>query len=283
MQAALRLAAAGDTSTNPPAAVLSYGRALIAYGRVEAGLEVLQQVSSMRQQREPLPDLQASWCTQRAAGLIELGRYAEAQALLAEAATTLRALGRDQTPLANAQVALQTTLLLVTGHPDEASHAFAAFHVPNAPLGTLSRPQLEQQITQAEIRLAQGDSAAGLALASEAHAQITASPLRPSLALLERRAVLIGGQAALRLGRPVEAVSLLSQAVTLSAAVFDPTSLALADTYRVLAEAELTLGDYQHAAALLAQAQAIHAAHPEIGAHYTSPLRTLAVRLAAYP
>ena len=49
-------------------------------------------------------------------------------------------------------------------------------------------------------------------------------------------------------------------------ALFDPTSLALADAYRVLAEGVLALGDREHATALLAQAQAIHAAHPEIGA-----------------
>ena len=282
-QVALQLAAAGDTSNNPPMAVLNYGRALIAYGRVEAGLEVLQQVPAMRQQREPLPDLQASWCTQRAAGLIELGQYAEAQALLAEAATRLRDLGRDQTPLANAQVALQTKLLLVTGRHDEASHAFAAFHVTDAPPGTISRAQLEQQLTQAKLRLAQGDIAASLALAAEAHAQITASPLRPSLTLLERWATLVMGQASLRLGRPAEAVPLLTQAVAVSAAVFDPTSLALADAYRVLAEGVLALGDRPHATALLAQAQAIHAAHPAIGSHYTAPLHALAARLTALP
>jgi serine/threonine-protein kinase len=282
-QIALQLVAAGDTSNNPPAAVLSYGRALIAYGRVEAGLEMLQQVPAMRRQRELLPDTQASWCTQRAAGLIELGQYAEAHVLLAEAATSLRDLGRDQTPLANAQVALQTQLLLVTGHYDEASHAFEAFHVADAAPGTVSRPHLEQQITRAEIRLAQGDSAAGLVLASEAHAQITASALRPSLTLLERRAALVVGQAYLRVGRPVEAVSLLTQAVALSAAAFDPTSLALADAYRVLAEGALALGDHQHATALLVQAQAIHAAHPTIGAHYTAPLRALTARLNTHP
>jgi tetratricopeptide (TPR) repeat protein len=256
---------------------------LIAYGRVEAGLDVLQQVPPMQRPGEPWRDIHALWCTQRAAGLIELGQYAEAQALLAEAAIRLRELGRDQTPLANAQVALQTTLLLVTGHPDAASHAFTAFHVADATPGTVSRPQLEQQITRAEIRLAQGDSARALALASEAHAQITANALRPALALLERRAALAAGQASLRLGRPAEAVPLLTQAVAVSAAVFDPASLALADAYRVLAEGTLALGDRPHATALLAQAQAIHAAHPTIGTHYTAPLRALAARLATPP
>lgn len=206
----------------------------------------------MQRPGEPWLDIQASWGTQRAAGLIELGQYAEAQALLADAAIRLRELGRDQTPLANAQVALQTTLLLVTGHPDAASHAFTAFHVADATPGTVSRPQLEQQITRAEIRLAQGASARALA------------------------------QASLRLGRPAEAVPLLTQAVAVSAAVFDPASLALADAYRVLAEGILALGDRPHATALLAQAQAIHAAHPTIGTHYTAPLRALAVRLTTH-
>jgi serine/threonine-protein kinase len=282
-QVALQLAAAGDTSSNPPAAVLSYGRTLMAYGRVEAGLEVLQQVPAMRRQRELLPDIQASWCIQRAAGLIELGQYAEAQALLTEAATRLRELGRDQTPLAHAQVALQTALLLVTGRHDEASHTFEAFHVAGAPPDTVFRPQVGQQTTRAEIRLVQGDSAAALALASEAHEQITTSALRPSLTLLERRAALVMGQAYLRLGRPAEAVPLLTQAVAVSAAVFDPTSLVLADAYRVLAEGVLALGDHQQATTLLAQAQTVHAAHPEIGVHYTAPLRALAARLTTYP
>jgi tetratricopeptide (TPR) repeat protein len=266
-----------------PTAVLSYGSALIAYGRVEAGIEVLQQVPAMRRQREPLPDIQASWCTQRAAGLIELGQYIEAQALLEEAATRLRDLGREQTPLANAQVALQTSLLLATGRHDEARQAFEAFRVADVTPGTISRPQLEQQITRAEISLAQGDIAAGLALASEAHAQITTSTLRPSLMLLERRAALVVGQAYLRLGRSVEALPLLTQAVALSVALFDPASLALADTYRVLAEGTLALGDHQYATALLAQAQAIHTTHPEIGAHYTQPLRDLTARLNTLP
>ena len=273
-QVALQLAAAGDTSNNPPAAVLSYGSALIAYGRVETGIEVLQQVPAMRRQREPLPDIQASWCTQRAAGLIELGQYTEAQTLLEEAATRLRDLGREQTPLANAQVALQTRLLLVTGRPDEARQAFEAFRVADATAGTISRAQLEQQITRAEISLAQGDIAAGLALASEAHAQITTSTLRPSLMLLERRAALVLGQAYLRLGhrrRP----STAHAGRRLECRLVRSTSLALADAYRVLAEGALALGDHPYATALLAQAQAIHATHPEVGAHYTHPLRDL--------
>lgn len=281
-QVALQLAAAGDTSTKPPTAVLSYGRALIAAGRVEGGIEMLQQVAVMRQQQETLPDLQASWCIQRAAGLIELGQYAEAHTLLAEAAARLRAIEWEQTPLANAQVALQTRLLLVTGHPEEASHVFKAFHVADTTPGTVSRPQWEQQITRAEIHLAQGDLAPGLALASETYAQITASALRPSLALLERRAALVMGQASLRLGHPTEAVPLLSQAVALSTALFDPISLVLADAYRVLAEGVLALGDHQHATALLAQAQVIHAAHPAIGMHYTHPLRALEARLSTH-
>ena len=60
-------------------------------------------------------------------------------------------------------------------------------------------------------------------------------------------------------------------------------SLALADAYRVLVEGVLALGDRPPATALLAQAQAIHAAHPAIGAHYTDPLRALAARLTSLP
>jgi hypothetical protein len=51
----------------------------------------------------------------------------------------------------------------------------------------------------------------------------------------------------------------------------------------VLAEGTLALGDRPHATALLAQAQAIHAAHPTIGTHYTAPLRAIAARLATPP
>ena len=278
-QMAIQLAVAGETSHHLSAAVLRYGRALIAYGQVEAGLEVLQQVPTMRRQRGPLPDIQASWCLQRATGLIELGQYTAAQALLAEAATQLREIGWDRTSLAKDQVVLQTTLLLATGQYDAASQAFEALPVAEATTDPVSRLQVEQQITRAALRLAQGDMAAGLALASEAHAQILASPLRPSLALLERQAVLVMGQAALRVGHPAEAVPWLTQAVALSAAVFDPGSLALADAYRALAEGVLALGDHAHASALLAQAQAIHTAHPEVGAHYAHPLRALAARL----
>jgi hypothetical protein len=201
---------------------------------------------------------------------------------VAAAAARLRELGRDQTPLANTRVALQTKLLLATGQPAEASHAFAAFYVAAATPSMVSRRQLEQQITRAESHLAQGDSATGLALVSAAHAQITASARRPALTLLERQAALVMGQTALRLGRPVEAVPLLTRAVALSAAVFDPTSLALADAYRLLAEGALALGDRPHATALLAQAQAIHAVHATIGAHYAAPLRALAAQLATH-
>jgi hypothetical protein len=65
--------------------------------------------------------------------------------------------------------------------------------------------------------------------------------------------------------------------------MFDPTSLALADAYRLLAEGVLALGDHPHATALLAQAQAIHAAHSTIGAHYTAPLHALAAQLTTHP
>ena len=95
------------------------------------------------------------------------------------------------------------------------------------------------------------------------------------------RASLLEGKAKRLGGRTGDVLPLLARAVELSAELFDhEQSPKLADAQIALAECLLDLGQRDQAKALLAQANAIHASHKELGEHYRKPMRDLQARFA---
>src|SRR3984893_4318654 len=82
---ALHRTAAGDATSIPSEVVFLYGGALIADCRIEEGLATLAQAAELVHKLGQRPDLSAPLFERQADGLIEIGHYAEASVLLAEA------------------------------------------------------------------------------------------------------------------------------------------------------------------------------------------------------
>jgi tetratricopeptide (TPR) repeat protein len=272
---ALKLSRQGITTSLLSSGVISYGAALIQYGRFEKGLDLLGQAEAMRANLPPaLQQLRIQLFEERGAGFIEEGRYAEAESLFNEAAKTLRELNREHTPLYNRNLLLLAHLLSVTGRNVEALKTLQDYKVFSAP-GRVSRSALEELITRAEISVAAGDFRSGRELAALARAEIASSPNRPYLALWEARAALAEGRAELSRNKARAALPLLQRAAAVRNELLDPNSPALADAYIALANCRFDLGDRKAGSALLARAEAIHARHPRLGEQYGTPLRHL--------
>ncbi len=262
-----------------PDAAIDYGNALVDYGRIEEGFDVWKQAETVRGPLEAWNMLEMR--QERADALIEMGRYAEAEALLTGAATGLLQMNRRHTLSYNRNLALRTHLLNVTGRKDEALNTLSEYQVFSIPPGRVARSKLEELILRSEIRLSAKDYKSAANLAAQAREAIEGSPNRPLLAICEARAALAEGRAILLLGEPRKALPLLDQAVNLRTGLLDRASPALADADIALSNCYLDLHERKKASVLLARAKAIHREHAILGEHYRKPMTELERRMRA--
>jgi eukaryotic-like serine/threonine-protein kinase len=278
---ALKREAAGDVTPIPSQTLFLYGGALVSYGRLEAGLQALRQSEDMVRKLGAPPDQTAPLSERRAAGLMEVGRYGEAEVLLTEAIDMRRKLGQEGTPLMNTNVALRTRLLLITGKSEQAAKTFDKFLVSSSENDTASRPQLERLVTGAELFLGAGDLQAAEKLAADALDRISRSASREYLRLWEARASHVRGRGYLLAQQAAKALPLLKQSVELDRQLYDPhLSPILAAAQIDLANCYLDLGQRDAAISPRDDAKQIHAAHPELGEHFKRPMRALEQRLS---
>ena len=277
---ALRRAADGDTSATPSEVVFLYGEALITSGRVEEGLQTLREADSLVRKLGQRPDLSAPLIERQADGLIEIGRYAEALQLLTQALELRRQVGQSGTPMLNRNVALRTRALMMVGQNMQAENTFASFLAPSKGAASISRPQLAQATTRAELQLAAGNADEAAALGADVQKLIAGSASRSYFEIWEARAALTQGKALLMSRRAADALPVLSRAVALSAELYDrERSPQLSDAQIALANCYLALGQRDKAQLLLASAEAIQATHRVLGKQYTEPLRRLRAQM----
>jgi eukaryotic-like serine/threonine-protein kinase len=263
-----------------PEGVIAYGRALIDYGCVEEGMDVLRQAEAMRANLPPaLSATNIELDEEQGAALTETGRYAEAEWQLSKAATKLRQQNRVHTPGYNRNVAIRAHLLNVTGRNDEALKVLEEYWIPPIPQGRVSRPKVEELILHSENSLSRGDFNPARGLAADALALIASSPNRAWLGLWEARAALAEGKASLHSGNAHEALPLLERAFALRTGLLDAASPALADAGIALSNCYLDLRQRKKASALLVRAEAIHRQHTTLGEQYRTPLKELERRL----
>ena len=276
---ALMLSKNGDTTFLLPDGVITFGNALITFGRIEDGLAVLHEAEKMR---VPVAALILNRLyEERANAFIETGRYAEAETLLKEAAKGQRHLGREHAPGYNRNLLLRAHLLNVTGRNEEALETLSQYRLFPVLPDRVSRVKLDEILMRSEIQLSAGNLTLARKLAKDARTAITGSSNRQYLRLWEARAALIEGKAILLSHDAQEALPLLEAAVSLRTELFDAASPALADADIVLSTCYLNLHELKKALALLKKAKAIHAKHAELGQQYRQPLKDLESRLRA--
>jgi serine/threonine-protein kinase len=270
-----------DDALNAPMIIEIYGWELADYGPLESGSQRLARATALWRKAHPSSAYMLSALERSAYVLVDLGRYAEAQALLDEA-TAIRTRLHDETTHPNGGVAARVKLLLALGRPDEAESALASYRVQSAPPDGVSLTALDRSLDLGEIALARDDFAKARALAERAELVVLRSPASAYLKRYEARASLEWGLAMLGLHDAAHAIPALTQAVQANSALYDPrTSVRLAIAELALARGLAAAGKSDEARLALAEAAAIQSRHAELGEHLRKPLALVRRQLSA--
>ena len=272
------------TSARAARTLLRSGRALVNYGDLESGIEILQRVLAIGPGFIPTPEFKAKLLEARAGGMIEIGHYAEAQLLLAQSAQAHGQAGELQTIYQNPTVSLQSRLLLALGRTADASSVLRTYRSGDPKADATTRPHIEPMILHAELSLAQGDAGSALREANRVLTLVGNSATRQYLSSWEMQASLLAGKAELSAGAASDALPFLTRALQLGSELYDTqASPRYADAQIALAECMLSLGRTIEARSLFSRASSIHAVHRELADFYSRPLLHLQARFAALP
>ena len=216
--------------------------------------------------------------------LTELGRYADAALLLAEAASThAAALGSDAHPVAASRFTLaQARLSIASGRAEDAIEPLlqlVSASVPSAVIISLEKTRAQTALAAAYVQLGQAVSATDVARSALEH--LEQSPMRDYYQTLEADAALQLGRAQLLTGDVRAARDNFERSLTLRAANDQLNSPWIAEAQLALAECLIALGDPARARSLMKRAAVIHASHPELGDHYKQALIDVKRRLGA--
>ncbi|CAN5182132.1 hypothetical protein BH09PSE6_BH09PSE6_09410 [soil metagenome] len=247
---------------DPSFMFMAHGRALVAYGRIEEGLAILEEADRLTD--KSLTGLQMPTLVARIAGLADQGRFGEADALLKRAEEVVRTEAYDQSPfLDNAR----PTFYAVSGRAPAALEEFRrrrAKQSLDVEPGPNDAPRA--QLFAAVLHLAAGDAPAAAQSAQFTLARILKTPNVPYYGPEAAHANLVLGRALLAMGQPREAVPVLEEAVARYRKVVDPEAgLPLSDALVMLARAGTAVGSRDIAERSLAEAGRIRARHALIG------------------
>ena len=253
-----------------PMMLMAHGRALVAYGRVGEGLVALDEAQAFLARLEPPAESMASLGALRAQGLIEQGRYAEADQAIARAQSLAES---DRTGQAVLVAGVRRSLQLATGQASQALRDFQAAPRPGATRGAM-QAQEQALAESAALHLATGLCEQAAVHAGQALSIAIERPFGGEPRPTGARATMVLGLALLRQGSAVRALPVLERALELHRTVYDPDhSLALADALLALAEGQHAAGDAAAAARSTVEARRIHARHPRVGEHRLAALR----------
>jgi len=253
------------------ALVAAPGRALIALGALQEGLNEVDRGIAMLSGRDDIAAHLGPMLTMRADALVELGRYAEAEAAIRQADALI---GDNRTGQARLVRASRRQLWLATGRGSAALADFNAQPAPAPGRDPLAMPRWLAEA--ATLEWAAGHADAARRQASEALRLLEALPTRAYAREAEAQAAGVLGRAALRDGNADAALPLLRRAEALRRALHDPArSLVLAAVLVQRAAAQHALGNAAEARQAVAEAQRIQASHASVGANDRAALQAL--------
>jgi len=176
-----------------PYALSRCGRALLQFGRLQEGDSLLAKAEESLRKYRPGSGHLATLLDLRAAGLTDLGRYAEAQSLLDEA-SQIHANIHDEPIYINENLVTRSRLLLATGKPLEARKALDSFYMKEALPGTISLSWARGSLARAEVELASQRPERTADLAASVRVAVERSPARAYLLNYEVQAALTEGK-----------------------------------------------------------------------------------------
>ncbi len=220
---------------------VNHAGALLYYGRLRAALAELDRDASLTIEPAQASELDLAALGMRASTLTQLGRLAEARAVLDRSRLLLGHANGKLSPVWTDTA--ERRWLVASGRAVE---AWAAFKASDAGLQPTpgAAPSASALTEGAWLALQAGDAAAAELQASQALAAIGAGGQAHYQRDFEARATLVLGRALLRQQRAAEALPVLDKAVAQHRAVYDPDlSPAVADAWLALAQARRALGD----------------------------------------
>ena len=279
LERAIRARGADDSFHVPNVRVV-FGYRLMQMGILEEGLTFTHEAVSIYRKYRPTNPALAAWLEIEMYGLDSLDRRKEADDRLTEAAALLSPLPRTDPMLKNYAL-FDLEHLISEGHAAEAADLVSQAGLSSTlKAGLLTRMELREILLVAECARVNGHAERAAAIARQVREAIQADSGRQYFSVFEAKAALIEAKALLASRRASEALPLAQAAVTGFSALYDrKLSPVLSDAQIALANCYLALSQPEHAPSLLASAEAIQAAHRDLGAQYTEPLRKLRAQL----
>ncbi len=269
-----------DDSFHVPNVRIAFGYRLVQMGMLEEGLAVTHDAVSVYRKYRPNNASLAAWLDIEMYGLDILARRTEADEHLTEAASLLAPLARTD-PMRKDNARFGVEHLLAQGRAVEAADLVTeAGLTSDLNSGLLTRIELREVLLVAECAQANGHPEKAATIARRAREAIESDSARQYFSVYEAKAGLIEAKALLALRRASEALPLLQAAVTGFSSLYDrKLSPVLSDAQIALANCYLAMSQPEQAQSLLASAEAIQAAHRDLGEQYTGPLRKLRAQM----
>jgi hypothetical protein len=257
----------GQFGIMPPALATDHAFTLIAYGRIDEGLTALEESASLLDGVEQAPEVINKIDLVRAQGLIEQGRYAQAEAAIARARAFYASVRIGPVPLLSAT---QRLLQAATGRADLALRELQAMRIQQGQDATPKSDEPARALAEsAGLHLGAGHIEAARKQAEQAIASLERDRSRPYLSEVEAQATQVLGLALLRQGEIASAQPLLERSLALHKTVYDPErSLAVADALLALGQAQHAQAQAAAAARSITEARRIHATHRGVGKHH---------------
>lgn len=273
-----------DDGFHTPQVLFQNAIALIRSGRIEEGLEDVRAAIANRRRNRPGTIPLAQFLESAAVANVEMGRFEEAAGNLDEA-QAIREKAGQKTPSQPFDGNIVPRIQLALAQ-EQYDHAVELLLQLSASAADESRPnmgRITNALLAAGVRAAVGQPAQAIATVSGLRKEIEAGALAPYCRRLLANAAFIEGSAELSRGNADAAIPFLQDALAEREKTLDPHSPEIAEVQIALAESYFKAGAVAKARTLADAADAIEAAHTELGPQYRKPLQDLQAKLASLP
>lgn len=249
-----------DFETTVPMASVTYGRALVALGRLDEGMVALDRAAEQAQLLQDAPDIVARIEALRASAWLRGGSLRSAEQALSRADKTVAE--RKLRTIDLVEQARRQVLVAQGRSADALASWRAERESAGLPVVPAAGPEPAALVESARWHLVAGraESALQQARAASAEFETAAAAGSPHANGRRAKAAKVWGESLLALNRPSEAADVLVRSVALLRPEVDDTlSLDFADSLMLQAEAQRRSGSLDQAAAARREAMAIQA------------------------
>ncbi|MEP7098420.1 MAG: protein kinase, partial [Dokdonella sp.] len=264
-----------------PQVLFQKGGMLIRMGRIEDGLNDVQEAIANRRRNRPGTIPLAQFLEVAASAQIEIGNFGQAARSLDEAKAIREKAGQKApSKQFDSDIVPRIRLALALGDDNHAAALLSQLSTTSVSIGQADLQEISDALLTARVHLAENRWAEAVSLAGMVRKRMETSALAPYGQSFVATANFIAGHAQLHLGDAKSAIPLLQSALAARRKALDPHSPDIEEVLIALAQGLLAEGDVASARVLAVEATAIEAAHKDLGPQYRQPLQQLELSLA---